>query len=107
MDTGLIILDELLRNSNIEPSFLVLLEDEGLIEITIIEGKQYISESQLGDLRRFADMYYDLSINVEGIDVIHNLLNRMSDMELELMRLRKLMDFHRGLWDDSDIIENL
>lgn len=107
METGLIIVDELLRDSQIEPSFVVLLRDEGLIDITIVEGKQYIHESQLADLRRFANMYYELSINIEGIDVIHNLLRKMDDMERELYRLRRLYGYHKSMWDDDikDILE--
>jgi len=101
METGLIILEELLQNSKIEPSFIVLLESEGLIDITIVEGRQYIRESQLSDLERFANMYYDLSINIEGIDVIHNLLSKMNDMEHELYELRKVLHYHRSLWDNN------
>lgn len=105
METGLIILDELLRNSKIEPSFIILLEDEGLINITIKEGKRYVNESQLGNLVRFANWYYDLSINIEGIDVIHNLLDKMHSMEHELHSLRRLLHYHQNEWinfDDKD-----
>lgn len=107
METGLIIIDELLQNSGIEPSFIILLKNEGLIDITIIEGRQYIHESQLTDLERFANMYYELSINVEGIDVIHNLLQKMNRMEDELYELRKLLHYHKDIWDDdiNNIIE--
>ena len=34
-------------------------------------------------------LHYDLSINIEGIDVIHNLLRRMRLMEQELSVLRR------------------
>ncbi len=102
METGLIILEELIQNSKIEPSFIVLLEDEGLIEITIVEGKQYIHESQLSDLERFANLYYELSINIEGIDVIHNLLKKMDNMEHELYELRKFFHYHKGIWNSFD-----
>lgn len=101
METGLIIIDELLKNSRIEPSFIVLLRNEGLIDITIIEGKQYIHESQLSDIEKFANMYYELSINVEGIDVIHNLLKKMNSMEHELYELRKLLRYHKSIWGDD------
>jgi hypothetical protein len=102
METGLIILEELLNNSKIEPSFIILLADEGLIDITVIEGKQYVRESQLPDIERFAKWHYDLSINVEGIDVIHNLLGRMREMERELYSLRKLLDYHKRDWGEMD-----
>jgi len=102
METGLIIIDELLQKSDIEPSFIVLLKNEGLIDITIIEGKQYIHESQLGDLQRFATWYYDLSVNIEGIDVIRNLLDKMRDMERELYILRRRIGYDSRHWLDYD-----
>ena len=103
MKTELIIIQEYCRNSQVEPAFIDLLENEGLIELEIIEGKQYISESQLPDLERFANWYYDLSINIEGIDVIQNLLKKVQDMEQELYSLRKLHSTHfNDIWEDID-----
>lgn len=101
MKTGLIIIQEYCNNSQVEPSFIDLLENEGLIELEIIEGEHYIRESQLQDLERFANWYYDLSINIEGIDVIQNLLQKVHDMEQELYALRKQHSIHRSdLWED-------
>lgn len=99
MTTELIIIKELYKSTRIEPSFIALLHDEGLIEIQIVEGEEYINETQLADLERFARWYYDLSINIEGIDVIRNLLGKMNEMESELNSLRKLMDYHKRQWD--------
>lgn len=99
MDTQLIILDDILKNSKIEASFVLLLESEGLINITIVEGQKYIPESQLVSLERFANLYYDLSINIEGLDVIQNLLQRIDDMEKELYGLRRLKMYHKNLWE--------
>ena len=99
MATELIIIKELYKNTPIEPSFITLLRDEGLIEIQIINGEQYIYESQLAELERFARWYYDLSINIEGIDVIRNLLLRIEEMDRELHDLRKIMDYHKKEWE--------
>ena len=38
-------------------------------------------------------MYYDLDINMEGIDVIHHLLQRMDGMQREIDRLRGRLRF--------------
>lgn len=102
METALIIIDEYCKNSKIESSFITLLADEGLIDIQVIEEKTYIHESQLAELDRFANLYYDLSVNIEGIDIIHNLLNKMHDMEKELYTLRKVMEQRNNLWNDIE-----
>ncbi|SHF18749.1 chaperone modulator CbpM [Dysgonomonas macrotermitis] len=102
METGLIIIEEYCRNSRIESSFVSLLAREGLIDIKVVEETMYIHESQLADLDRFANMYYDLSINIEGIDVIHNLLQRINGLEKELYSLRKLFGHKDDLWEDIE-----
>ena len=102
MDTELIIIKKIYQNSRIEPDFLNLLHEEGLIEVMDIDGEQYIQESGLSNLEKFARLYYDLSINIEGIDVINNLLNKMSSMEQELYSLRKRFNFVDDVWNDID-----
>jgi hypothetical protein len=89
MEKELILLSEYCKHNHAELDFILRLEDEGLIKIEIHDEKKYLQESQLGDLDTFVHLYYDLSINVEGIDVIHNLLGKMRTMEQELSILRR------------------
>ena len=65
-----------------------LLEENGLIDILFDEGRPCLTFSQLPDVERYSRMYYDLSINMEGIDVIHHLLERMDEMQREIRDLR-------------------
>lgn len=102
METELIVIKKIYQNSRIEPDFLNLLNKEGLIDIISIDGEQYIHESYLTNLEKFARLYYDLSINVEGIDVINNLLQRMEQMEKELNSIRKHLNSRDTIWDDID-----
>lgn len=88
METGLIIVSEYCQQTHIEPSFIALLESEGLVEIRIIEGTRYLPLSQLCAVERYSRMYYDLSINIEGIDAIRHLLERMESLQTELNALR-------------------
>lgn len=88
MDTDLIIVSEYCRKSHIEPSFIVLLSEEGLIEVRQEGGTAYILASQLRELERYTHLYYDLSINIEGIDAIRHLLDRMDVMRGEIIRLQ-------------------
>ena len=87
---------------HIEPSFIDLLEEGGLIEVRIEGGEHYLLASQLPDVERYSRMYYDLSINMEGIDAIHHLLERMELMRREISTLRnQLIVFKReGVMED-------
>lgn len=86
MQTELIIVSEYCHKCHIEPSFIDLLEEGGLIEVRTEGGEHYLLASQLPDVERYSRMYYDLSINMEGIDAIHHLLERMESCEGKSVR---------------------
>lgn len=103
MQTDLIIVSEYCRICHIEPSFLYTLEKGGLIKIDIIEGESYLPASQLYDVERYTRLYYDLSINVEGIDAIHHLLERIKSMQKEIDLLKNQLRLYEN--DQIDIDE--
>ncbi|MCH5328173.1 MAG: chaperone modulator CbpM [Coprobacter sp.] len=88
MPTDFIIISEYCRNCRIEPSFIGMLEAEGLIQVHTVGGERYLALSQLRELEQYARMYYDLSINIEGIDTIRHLLERIKTMQRELAELK-------------------
>ena len=90
----LISIHELCMRINIDESFIQLLRRSELIEITIIEEKPFIHTEQLPRLERLARFHYDLDINVEGIEVIDQLLRRMESMQQEINTLRNRLQTH-------------
>lgn len=97
MENDLIIIREYCEKSHTDPTFLISLEEGGLIEIRTIDGKQYLLASQLRELERYSHLYYDLSINIEGIDAIHHMLERMENLQREIYQLRRrLRHFQSG-----------
>ncbi len=88
MKGELIIVNEYCLKCNIEPSFILLLEEVGLIEIREIANEKYFHTSQLYELEKYIRWYYDLSINIEGIEVIKHLLEKMNVMREEIRELR-------------------
>lgn len=104
MQTDLIIVSEYCQMCHIEPSFLSMLEKGGLIEIDTVEGERYLPTSQLYDVERYARMYYDLSINVEGIEAIHHLLERVKSMQQEIGYLKNRLRLYES--DDYDLMED-
>ena len=105
MQTDLIIVNEYCRICHIEPSFLYLLQKGGLIEIDTVEGESYLPASQLYDVERYTRMYYDLSINIEGIDAIHHLLGRVESLQQEVNRLKSKLRLYET--ENHDSIEDL
>jgi hypothetical protein len=74
-------------NHNIEISFISMLNKTGLIEITRIEEKDYIHSNQLKDLEKILRFYYELDINIQGIETITHLLHRINEMQDEITLL--------------------
>lgn len=81
---------------NIEVTFLDTLQEAGLIEITTIRETEYIYESQLNDLEKIVRLHYDLDINLEGIETIIHLLERISEMQDEITLLRNRLRLYEG-----------
>ena len=84
----LIAVDDFCVKHNIEISFVSSLQQTGMIEITIIEEKWFISAEQLKQLEKCIRFYYELDINLEGIETIFHLLNRVETMQEEIIELK-------------------
>ena len=53
MQTDLVIVSEYCQKCHIDPSFIILLEEGGLIDINITDGERYLFSSQLRDLEQY------------------------------------------------------
>ena len=69
----------------VETSFFQGLNDYGLIEITTIEKSPYIDEKHIKNLDSIVRLHQDLHINFEGIDTVLNLLDKIQDLQNELI----------------------
>jgi hypothetical protein len=73
---------------NIEYSFISSLENSGLISITSVKSSAYLQSDDLYKLEKFVHLHYDLDINIEGIEAINYLLEKMEDLQREIVSLR-------------------
>src|ERR1700733_11347269 len=72
----------------LEPSFVMALGDAGLLEIIVIDETSYFHEQQLTELERMVRLHQDLKINLEGIEAISHLIEKMKKMQDELIVLK-------------------
>lgn len=94
MHTDFIIINEYCQKTRLEPSFFDLLAENDLITIYSEEGDRYFLSSQLYDVEKYIRLYYDLSINMEGIDVIRNLQDRIEDLEAQINLLHEKLKIY-------------
>jgi chaperone modulatory protein CbpM len=85
---NLIAVNDFCINHNIEISFISTLQQTGLIEITTVDETGFIDKEQLQQLERIINFYYELDINLEGIETITHLLKRINAMQDEIILLR-------------------
>ncbi len=93
---NLITVEECCINYNIEISFIYSLQQTGLVEITRIEEIEFIDVQQLQQLEKFMRFYYELGINLEGIETINHLLERINNMQDEIIRLKNRLRLYES-----------
>jgi len=84
----LILAEDFCSHYNVGISFINSLREFGLIEITSIEEAYYIPHNELKKLEQLARLHYDLDINLEGIDAINHLLQKVTDLQAEITNLK-------------------
>jgi hypothetical protein len=84
----LIEIDKFCASHNIEISFISSLEQNGLIEIMTIQETGFIDSGQVQQLEKYIHFYYELDINLEGIETITHLLRRIDMMHDEIIMLK-------------------
>lgn len=67
---------------------VIELREYGLVEIVEWKNVQYIPMRQLPKTEKMLRLHSDLDINLEGVEVITQLLERIEDMQDEMRRLR-------------------
>jgi hypothetical protein len=97
METDEMIRIELICSSyNVESSFIDSLENAGLIQVNVIQDMRYLPVESISDLERMIRLHYDLEINLEGIETIIHLLNRISTLHQHLNEIENRLRFYEG-----------
>lgn len=85
----LVSVKELARLSRVHPEMVAQLVDWGLVEPEIREPELLFSEAVVPRIWRILRLRRDLGINLAGIGVVLELLDKIESMEREIARLRK------------------
>ncbi|WP_264520886.1 chaperone modulator CbpM [Flavobacterium sp. N1994] len=89
----LIVIDLFCLHHGIEVDFIFELQSQGMIDIVEREEKKYFSVAQLVSIEKIIRLHYDLNINLEGIDVIMNLLHQMEEYQRQLQIAKNKLAF--------------
>ena len=94
--TNLIQIKQFCVYHEIEHTFITALNNYGLVEIIIQKEDEYLQPEQLPAIEKMIRLHYDLEINLEGIDAIYHLLNKIEVLQQNLTETQnKLRLFER------------
>lgn len=82
------------RQHNITLSLIGSLQNFGLIELVHINEVDCIPIDQLGDAEKILRLHSELEINLEGVDAITHLLQRVKEMQAEIRLLKNRLAFY-------------
>ena len=81
---NLIPLNQLCTHYQVEMTLFSNMHELGIIEIQTIEDSYFIHENKIGVIEKVIRIHKDLNINLEGIDTILHLLEKINDLQSEL-----------------------
>jgi hypothetical protein len=87
-DEEIILLDTLCSFYQIDQSFVETLESHGLISFSYLENHRYIFRDDVVQIEKYCRMYYEMNINVPGIDALHHLLEKIKQLQKETESLK-------------------
>ena len=80
---------------NIDVNFIAALNQSGLITITTVAEKIFVPASEMAKVERLIRLY-ELDINLEGIETISYLLQKMKDLQQQVVELNNRLNMYEN-----------
>lgn len=88
-------LDIICTNYHINRDLVLEFYDFGFVEIHTIEPDEYLHNKDIAKLEQVLNFYRELDINLPGIEVIMELLQKLDDLQSELNSAKRQLEIHR------------
>lgn len=90
----LIAIEVFCSNYQVEYAFVESLQEHDLIDTVVVNDTRFLQIPQLTRIERIIRLHQDLDINLEGIEAIQGLLDRIDYMDREIASLRNRLRFY-------------
>jgi len=97
MTKQLISIHKICESYQVPDSFFEELQSFDLIPIHTETPEPMIEETALPQVEKIMRLHFDLNINMEGIDVIINLLNQIESLQDEIHLLKKRLALYEDI----------
>lgn len=74
--------------------FIYSLQDYGFIEVREIENKVYVEPHAIVEIERVSRIQNELGINLEGIDALFHMLQKVDHLESQLRYLKERLKIY-------------
>lgn len=95
-------IEEIIRIYKVDYSFVDDLIDSELLHPQIDNSIRYIVHDELSDFERFINWHYDLDVNLQGIEIIHEMLKKLRHLQEENRNLTQRLGITKLEREDAD-----
>ena len=95
--TDLISIQTFCAHYNVPTTFINDLQDYELIEIVVSDNVNYIKTAQINEVEKMMRLHFDLNINLEGLDAVYNLLQRVENLQHKITTLNNKLRLYEDL----------
>ena len=89
--------EELVKIYNEEITFFDSLEEAGLVSPVTENEIKYLLYDELPAFERFTNWYYDLEVNMPGLEIINHLLEKLEKLQAE----NRTLHYHSIKWTEE------
>lgn len=93
-NTALTAANEFCSYHQIDVTLITAFYNAGLIQLTVVDQHYFIPQEQLPGVERLVRLHNELGINIEGLEAITHLLDRMHDLKQEVQLLRNRLSVY-------------
>jgi hypothetical protein len=90
----LIAIDELCIRYKVEYTFIRSLSESGLIEMISLEQTEYLHCDKISEFEKMHRLYHDLNINLEGLEAIQHLLEKLKELQKTNLKLKNRLNLY-------------
>lgn len=89
-------LHTLVSHYKVELSFFSHLSELGLVDVKTVDQIEYIHQDSIYEIEKMIRMHQELDVNIEGIDVVFNLLQKIDTLQKELVAARNRLRLYEN-----------
>jgi hypothetical protein len=93
-DKVLVSVNEIMIHHQLDEAFINKVENYQLVSFVIKNSQKFIIADEMPRMEKIIRLHYDLDINMEGIEVIKNMLDRMEALQDEVRKLQNRLNIY-------------